>query len=394
MKIKKIHVAIVVVIFISIVSLNACKTIRNNFTTPPKPWSGYCKVKSHVSSYDPNKKTVFIIADPKVTEMFDMLTPFYLFNSTGKANVFIVAKDKTPILVKRNLFVLPQLTFKEADSLKAKADVIVIPALSIRDENQDTAVISWIKRNFRADTRILSICDGASTAAATGLYDGKSITCHASDLESIQRHFKKLVWIRNVSVVKDGNLFSTAGVSNAVDGSLIVINELFGQETMQKILNEIRYPYPEVKLFHESIVLKGRNKFTVAMKILFRSNKEIGMLLKNGINEFELAGVLDIYSRTFPASFKTYLLGDSTVQTKYGLTLINTGDNSIKGLDELHVLSPELFTKADQVFFKNTKIVRYDHQQKQYLVDKCIKRIGDQYGSRFADFVKISLDYN
>ena len=46
-----------------------------------------------------------------------MLAPFYLFNLTKKANVYIVAMDKTPILIRKDLFVLPQITFKEADSL-------------------------------------------------------------------------------------------------------------------------------------------------------------------------------------------------------------------------------------------------------------------------------------
>jgi transcriptional regulator GlxA family with amidase domain len=393
MKIKKYYVTILVLLFVSAILLNACKVIRN-FTDPPKPWAIECKINSKLPDFDAKKSNVFIVADSKMTELFDMLAPFYLFNTSGKANVYIVAKDKTPILIKRNLFIVPQLTFKEVDSLKLKADVIVIPALSKRDENQDTLVIDWIKKHFGTDTKMLAICDGASTAAATGLYNGKPITCHASDLDGLKSHFDKPLWIRNVTVAKSGNLFSTAGVSNAVEGSLTVIGELFGPETMHKVLMDIHYPNPQVKSSHESIVLKGRNKFTAALKVLFRSNKNIGVLLQNGVNEFEMAGILDTYGRTLPASFKTYMLNDSTVRTKYGLSLIYTGDNSIKGLDELHIIMPESFSTSDESYFKKIKTIRYDGQQSQYLIDVCLKQIADQYGDRFADFVKISLDYN
>ena len=127
MKIKKIHIAFFTLLLIGAMLMNACSTIRN-FSNPPKAWSGESKIKSKLPEYDKAKKTVFIIADYKQTEMFDMLAPFYLFNATEKANVYIVAKDKIPVLIKRDLFVMPQLSFNEVDSMKLQADVIVIPA--------------------------------------------------------------------------------------------------------------------------------------------------------------------------------------------------------------------------------------------------------------------------
>ena len=266
--------------------------------------------------------------------------------------------------------------------------------MSIRDENQDTVVLSWIRRHFTPSTRLLTICDGASTGAATGLYDGKAITCHASDYEDIKSHFSKPVWVQDVTVAKDGNLFSTAGVSNAVEGSLLVIDELFGGETSRKVAADIQYPHDEIRLVHQSIALSGRNKLAVAKKIFFRRNRDIGVLLENGINEFAMAGVIDTYGRTFPASFKTYILNDTTVRTKYGLALIYKGSNSSKGLDELHVVMPDSFSEIDHAYFKKTKLVLYDNQQQQYLFDVFLDRIGKQYGQAYETFVKVSLDYN
>ena len=380
-------------LLLGMMCFNSCKPIRS-LTTKPSPWIGNCTVRSQAPVFDPAKKTVFIIADYKFTEIFDMLAPFYLFNTTGKANVFIIAKEKTPILIKKNLFVCPQLTFKEADSMHLSADVIIIPALSIRDENQDAILISWIKNHFTLNTRLLTICDGASTGAATGLYDGKSITCHATDIDGIKAHFSKPIWVQNVSVAKADNVFSTAGVSNAVEGSLVVIDEIFGSETAKNVAADINYPHKEIMMAHKSIALNGANKFAVAKKILFRRNRDIGILLQNGINEFAMASIIDTYGRTFPASFKTYILNDSTIRTRYGLSLIYTGSNSIKGLDELHVMMPKAFSEADQAFFKKTEIISYEYGQHQYLFDVYFKRIKDLYGPQYEKFIKVSLDYN
>ena len=46
-------------------------------------------------SYDSSKKTVIIITDNDDTEMFDCLAPLYLFNASGKTNVYIIAEKIT-----------------------------------------------------------------------------------------------------------------------------------------------------------------------------------------------------------------------------------------------------------------------------------------------------------
>jgi transcriptional regulator GlxA family with amidase domain len=343
-------------------------------------------------AYDAAKKTVFIIADNKMTEMFDMLAPFYLFNATGKLNVYIVAKEKAPVLIKKDLFILPQLTLKEADSLKIVADVIVIPALSKRDEKQDPEVISFIKNHFTPTTKILAVCDGASTAAATGLFDGKPITCHASDFKMVKSHFSKPQWVQDVSVAHSGNLYSTAGVSNAVEGSLMVIDDLLGNKTMREVAANINYPHPEILTNHKSIAITFGNEFTIVTKVIIQQNRKLGMLLKEGMSEFELVSVLDTYVRTFPKSFKFFTLTDSTIQTKYGLTVMHTGGNDPKNVDELHILMPVDNASINSLNV-DTKIIRYDLKN-QYPIDACLTRISELYGEKFQNVVKLMLDYN
>ena len=346
-------------------------------------------------SYDPSKKTVVIIADNDGTEMFDCLAPFYLFNASGMANVYIIAEKKAPVVMAKGLFILPSFGFSEIDSLKIKPDVIVIPNQSIAiDKSQKASTVNWIKEHYTGKNIILSVCDGSATAAATGLYDGKLITTHATDFDKIKKVYPKVGWVNNVSVTQSGNLFSTGGVSNATEGSLAVINCLFGRETMLKVLNNIEYPFAEIKTDHKSIPLGTDDILTLLKKVIFKRNNKMGVLLSDSINEFELAGLLDTYVRTIPSGIETFILNGFSVTSKYGLTMYPTGSFPESYFDEIHVLRPELNTLDDKRLLASSNLVIDDHFQSGYPIENYLTRIGNQYGSKFKEIVKLMLDYN
>jgi len=163
---------------------------------------------------------------------------------------------------------------------------------------------------------------------------------------------------------------------------------------MQRVAANIYYPHADIKTEHQSIAVSGSTKTTILKKVMFKKNKDVGVLLQDGMSEFDLAGVLDTYNRSFPSSCNTYSSSGKTVTTKYGLTLIPTGDAHKNNVDELHVLMPETFSKNDEAFFKKAQYIKYDHQQEQYIIDVCLKRIAQQYGSSFENVTKLLLDYN
>jgi len=393
MKKAKMMKTAIILVAVTALLFHACAPLREFGRTPA--YEGENDFAYQLPAYNSLNKTVVIVANNEGTELFDMMAPYYLFNATGKANVYIVAKNKAPIVVKKGLFLLPQLTFAQVDSLGLHPDVIVIPFLAIGDSvHQDPVIVNWIKKNYSSNTNILSICDGAATAAATGLFDGKPITAHASDYEGIKANFSKPLWIKNTSVASSENLYSTAGVSNATEGSLTVIHKLFGMETMRKVIQDVSYPYDFPKADHKSNTFQFGDKVTVGKKIIFRKNKRVGVLLQEGINEFALAGVMDTYNRTFPVLIESFSVGDLPVKTLHGLTLIPTGKLSDSRLDELHVIRPLTFSLSDEKHFNATEIVRYEGTHKEYIIDECLRRIEDQYGEKYKSIVKLMLDYN
>jgi putative intracellular protease/amidase len=393
MKNRKIIKAMILVTVISVFIFNACKPLKEFGTMPV--YQGKNNYAYHLPAYDSLKKTVIILANNDGTELFDLIAPYYIFNASEKANVYIVAKNKFPIVVRKGFFLLPQFTLTEIDSLGIKPDLIVIPFLSAIDSaQQDRVVLNWIKKHYSAHVNLLSVCDGSATAAATGIFDGKPITAHASDFQVIKSHFSKPLWVQNKSVVNSGNLYSTGGVSNATEGSLVLVNKLFGPQVTEKVIEDINYPYQFPKIEHGSNTFHFGNKATIGKKIIFNKNRRIGILLQNGINEFNLAAIMDTYNRTFPKSFESFSANDLPVITKYGLTVIPTGIINNAKLDEVHVIDNIPFSKSEELVFKSAEIVKYNQPVKQYIIGTCLERIRLEYGSKFEKVVKLMLDYN
>ncbi len=356
-------------------------------------FTGSAVLKYSRPSYDKSKKTVVIIADKDGTEMFDMLAPYFLFNCTEKANVFIVAEKFEPIIVRKGLVVLPQFSFSQIDSMGIAVDVLVVPNQSVMvGMKQKNATVNFIKSHYNGSNRILSVCDGSATVASTGLYDGKMLTTHSSDYEQIKKQYGKPSWMQGVRVTHDGNLFSTAGVSNATEGSLTVIRDLFGEPAMKKAMDMVHYPGAEIKNDHRNLVVTGDAIFTAVKKGAFKSNERVGVLLENGINEFELAGVLDSYTRSFPASIESFSADGKPVISKYGLTILPIGDISTNACTELHLLNGVNASSVNAVFFPKAKLIRYDNGK--YIIDACLQRIEELSGTEFAHTVKLMLDYN
>ena len=87
---RRITITVFVFLAISTVVYVKLKPVRELKYFPP--YTGTTNFKWDYPAYDSTKKTVIIMADNDMTETFDMLTPYYLFNQTGKANVYIAAQ--------------------------------------------------------------------------------------------------------------------------------------------------------------------------------------------------------------------------------------------------------------------------------------------------------------
>lgn len=373
----------------------SCKPLRELKRIPA--YKGVIPQSSYAPKHDGNKKTIIVVANTDGTELFDLMAPFYLFSITEQSNVYIVTENKKPISLLKGAFIMPHYTFRELDSMNVQPDVIVLPAMLNTFKEPNSITQKWIKEKYTAKNRVLSICVGSLAGAATGIYDNKRITTHASDFARSKAYFTKPIWIQNTTVVQEGNLYSTAGVSNAVEGSLTVINELYGKETLNNVMRKIHYQYDTIKRSHKSLTITLANKLTIMKKFVFNRNTRIGVLLQDGADELEFAAMMDVCNRTIPLYSDAFTLSGSSVISKHGLVFLPGASlDSIK-LNELHVLNPQQLTNNDfEVLKKNSrvKVVPHTIPENKYMIDYCLENISGKYGKKYINITKLLLDYN
>lgn len=386
---KVIRLALILLVGFGVIALKACRPI-SSFMEKSSPNNA----QDFLLNYPIPKsttKTIILIADNKGTEIFDLLAPFHMLKAATNANVFIVAKTANQIPLHRGVSILPHHTFQSFNELNIQPDAIVIPNLStIVPEDIDSDILDFIKTHYSEDMFLLSVCDGAATAACTGLFNGRQMIAHASDMPYLKKAFPKVDWVKNQKYVVSDNLITTAGVSNATEGTLVLIEKLFGKTMAFNAMQKINYPSNTILNTHQSKPITFSDKLTIFSKVALKKNKTIGLLLEDGLSEFKLAGVLDTYSRTFPKSISTSTYNLEPVKSEYGLTLYPTA--STNKFDVLLCFSCDTTKKFpfDYHELKNIEI-----EGKKYVFDKMLnKYISNEYNDSFTSVVAKLLDYN
>jgi transcriptional regulator GlxA family with amidase domain len=110
-----------------------------------------------------------------------------------------------------------------------QVDTLIIPGgPGIWALRQDDVLMKWIMQALPKARRIASVCLGAFVLAWTGSLDGKRAATHWRYCPRLQDSFPKIRVEPNAIFVRDGRVWSSAGVSAGIDLALAMIEEDFG----------------------------------------------------------------------------------------------------------------------------------------------------------------------
>lgn len=123
------------------------------------------------------------------------------------------------------LRILPDLTTAQAPPL----DTLVIPGgPGLRDPRTNRAAAAWIGERAGATRRIVSVCTGLYGLAASGLLDGRRATTHWLHAADAARRFPKVRIEPNAIFIKDGQFYTSAGMTAGIDLALALVEEDHG----------------------------------------------------------------------------------------------------------------------------------------------------------------------
>lgn len=87
--------------------------------------------------------------------------------------------------------------------------------------------------------RVASVCSGAYVLAAAGLLDGRHATTHWSVTADFCRRFPKVQLDADRIYVRDGKIWSSAGITAGIDLALALIGEDLGEEIARRTAQQL-----------------------------------------------------------------------------------------------------------------------------------------------------------
>jgi transcriptional regulator GlxA family with amidase domain len=99
--------------------------------------------------------------------------------------------------------------------------------------------LAFVRSVARRGVRIASVCSGAYILAEAGLLDGKRATTHWQRTRHFVAAYPKVKLEPDQIYVRDGNVWTSAGISAGIDLSLAMIAEDYGEEIAQKTARQL-----------------------------------------------------------------------------------------------------------------------------------------------------------
>jgi transcriptional regulator GlxA family with amidase domain len=100
-------------------------------------------------------------------------------------------------------------------------------------------VLAFVKGRARRGIRVASICSGAYILAEAGLLDGRRATTHWRRTRHFLARYPRVKLEPDRIFIRDGNIWSSAGITAGIDLALALAAEDFGEEIAHKTAREL-----------------------------------------------------------------------------------------------------------------------------------------------------------
>ena len=230
--------------------------------------------------------SVGFVIFPGITQL-DFTGPFEVLSRLGtppsisapskfsQSRTHVVAKTMLPVVSDRGLSIMPTCTFDNCPPL----DLICLPGgAGVVEALADAETVDFIRRQGGRAEYVTSVCMGAFLLGAAGLLNGRRAATHWAYVDLLP-----LVGARHEKgrVVRDGNVFTSGGVTSGIDFAFSIVAELAGPEVAQAIQLGIEYdPSPPFDSGHPDRLPKRRRRswFTATKRPTLGFNKHSSTL--------------------------------------------------------------------------------------------------------------------
>ncbi len=169
-----------------------------------------------------------------------------------------------------------------------KIDTLVVPGgWGVNAACEDSELVAWIASRSRNATRTASVCSGAMLLATAGLLDGRRAVTHWGRCAEFARRFPAVHLEPDPIFIRDGNVWTSAGVTAGIDLALSLVEADLGRHTALSVAREL------------VVFLKrpgGQAQFSQTLKLQQgdgRFDRLHGWILENLAGDLSLAQLAD-----------------------------------------------------------------------------------------------------
>ena len=181
-----------------------------------------------------------VLVAPDGLQPLDAIGPLEVFHTAGALRdgayrVEIVAPGGGIVTSRSGLRIV-------ADPLPAPRGidtVLVAGGEGTRAAARDPELLQWIREASVAARRTASVCTGSFVLAAAGLLDGRRATTHWAWCDLMARSFPEVAVEPDPIFVRDGSLWTSAGVTAGMDLALALVEDDLGPEIALAVARQL-----------------------------------------------------------------------------------------------------------------------------------------------------------
>ena len=172
-------------------------------------------------------------------ELLDATGPLEVWgNLKDRVKIVTLAPEKGPVTSSQGITLIADHALTDTPPL----DLLLVPGgFGVRKLLKDTATLTWLKKTTTSTPLTMSVCNGASLLAATGLLDGRPATTNKAYWTQATKPGPKVNWIRQARWIDDGTIVTSSGVTAGIDMTLHIVARLYGQPVAQTAANQIEH---------------------------------------------------------------------------------------------------------------------------------------------------------
>ncbi len=122
------------------------------------------------------------------------------------------------------------------DRLAGEIDtLLVVGGVEVWTGASNPRLLQWLRQQAQRVRRLGSVCTGAFVLAEAGLLDGRNATTHWCFTDKLKQDYPRIAVDPEPIFIRDGNVFTAAGVASGIDLCLSLVEEDLGRDIALRV---------------------------------------------------------------------------------------------------------------------------------------------------------------